>query len=272
MALKLNSTILVGIDYTKSSENALNYALMLAERTNAKVTLLHVFEFPVMHTNSGLYVVDYKAVKAGDLEKLEKVKNKALKKFPTANIECINTTDTLKSFIKDLAKKKNVDYVVLGLQTKDKLSKLLYSTTGVNLSTKIDCPVIIVPEKYTQHDLVHAAISVDNIESIKKQILNKAIDFTKTFKCNSKLIHIQTQDEFLLVNQKRAQQEKAKWDIKTVKAVDFGSGISTYAKNNKTDLVVIFSHSHSVFYNLFNESNTKHIAFSSKIPVMSIHD
>ena len=72
MAAKINSTILVGIDYTKSSENALNYALMLAQRTNAKVTLLHVFEFPVMHTNSGLYIVDYKLVKANDLEKLEK--------------------------------------------------------------------------------------------------------------------------------------------------------------------------------------------------------
>lgn len=272
MAVKTNSNILVGIDYTKSSENALNYALMLAERTNAKVTLLHVFEFPVMHTNSGLYIVDYKLVKANDLEKLEKVKNKALKKFPLATIECINTTDTLKSFIKDLAKKKVVDYVVLGLQTKDKISKLLYSTTGVNLSTKIDCPVIIVPEKYTQHDLVHTAISVDNIEAIKKNILNKAIDFTKTYKCNSKLIHIQTQDEFMLTRQKNAQKEKAKWDVRTIQAEDFGKGIAKYVKDNKTDMVVMFSHSHSVFYSLFNESNTKQIAFNTKIPVMAIHE
>jgi nucleotide-binding universal stress UspA family protein len=272
MSSKKQHSILVGIDYSKSSENALNYALHLAERFKTKVILLHVFEFPVVHTNSGLYVVDYKAVKAHDLEKLEKVRSKALQKFPTAVIECINTTDTLKSFIKDLAKKKVIDYVVLGLQTKDKLSKLLYSTTGVNLSTKIDCPVIIVPEKYKQHDLVHAVISVDNIHSIKKQNLEKALTFTKDYKCNSKLVHIQTQDEFMLVNQKNAQKEKAKWDIKTIKAVDFGKGIATYVKNNKTDMVVMFSHSHSVFYSLFNESNTKHIAFQSKVPVMAIHE
>ncbi|MFO0355871.1 MAG: universal stress protein [Sphingobacteriaceae bacterium] len=272
MSTKKQHTILVGIDYTKSSENALNYALHLAERFNTKVMLLHVFEFPVMHTNSGLYVVDYKAIKKHDLEKLEKVKAKALKNFPNATIECINTTDTLKSFIKDLASKKKVDYVVMGLQTKDKISKLLYSTTGVNLSTKIDCPIIIVPEKYTQHDLVHAVITVDNIHSIKKQNLDKALTFTKHYKCNSKLVHIQTQDEFMLVNHKNAQKEKAKWDVRTIQAEDFGKGIAKYIKDNKADMVVMFSHAHSVFYSLFNESNTKQIAFNAKIPVMAIHE
>lgn len=263
--------ILVGIDYTKSSENALNYALMLAERSNASVILLHVFEFPIVHTNSGLYVVDYKAIKASDFEKLEKVKAKALKNYPKATIDCINTTDTIKEVVKDLAGKKKIDYVVLGLQTKDAISKFIYGTTGVNLSAKIDCPVIIVPEKYTQHELVHAAISVDNKESIKKKVIEKALDFTKSHKCNAKLIHVQTEDEFLLFKDKSGKP-KPTWDITTIEAVDFGKGIAKYVKDNKADLVVIFSHSHSVFYNLFNETNTKHITFNSKTPVMSIHE
>lgn len=271
MKASAKKRILVGIDYTKSSENALNYALMLAERSNAQITLLHVFEFPIVHTNSGLYVVDYKAIKASDFAKLEKVKQKALQKFPKANIDCINTTDTIKEVVKDLAGKKKIDYVVMGLQTKDAISKFIYSTTGVSLSAKIDCPVIIVPEKYTKHELVHAAITVDNKESIKRKAVQKAVDFANLHQCNAKLIHVQTEDEFLLFKDKSSKQ-KPTWDVTIVEAENFGKGITKYVKDNKTDLVVIFSHSHSVFYNLFNESNTKHITFSSKTPVMSIHD
>ena len=144
-------TILVGTDYSKSAENALNYALMLAERIKASVLLLHVFEFPIVHTNSGMYMVDYKQVKKHDLNKLERVKNKALRSFPHASIETINTTDRIQDVIKDLAKKKKIDMVVLGLETKSAIAKFMQGSTGINIASKIDCPVIIVPEKYKEH-------------------------------------------------------------------------------------------------------------------------
>ena len=270
--MKTKKRILVGIDYTKSSENALHYALMLAKKTNASVTLLHVFEFPLIHTNSGLYVVDYKAVKERDLHKLEHVKTNALKKFPKATIECINTTDTVKGFIKDLAKKKKIDYVILGLETKNKISKFIYGTTSIDLASKIDCPIIIVPEAYKKHQLIHASITVDNKESIKKRIIKKALDFTHAHKCDHQLIHIKTEDEFLMVYEKNTAKENKKWHVKTFEAKDFNTGVNTYAKGHKTDLIILFSHSHSIFYNFFSETNTKHIAFGSKIPVMSIHE
>ncbi len=269
---KSKKKILVGIDYTKSSENALNYALMLAERSKATVVLLHVFQFPVVHTNSGLYVLDYKVAKKEDLTKLEHVKEKALKKYPKATIETINTTDSIKDFIKELVKKKEIDYVVLGLETKSAISKLIYGSTGIGLTSKIDCPVIIVPEKYKQHELVHAVITVDNKEHIKKHIIEKATDFTHAHKMNHQLLHVKTEDEFLMVYEKNTKKENEKWHVKTIEAPAFEKGIAKYVKDNRTDLVILFSHSHSAFYNFFNETNTKQIAFQSKIPVMSIHD
>lgn len=270
--MKSKKRILVGIDYTKSSENALNYALLLAKKSNASISLLHIFEFPLIHTNSGLYVVDYKLVKDRDLRKLEHVKSKALKKFPGANIECINTTDTIKSFVKDLAKKKKVDYVVMGLETKNKISKYIYGSTGVSLSSKIECPVIIVPEHYKKHELKHTCVAVDNKETIKKRTMQKVLDFTHAHKCDHHLVHIKTEDEFLMVYEKNPAKQNKRWHIKTIEAKDFTTGVNNYAKNNKTDLVIVFSHSHSMLYNLFRETNTKHIAFESKIPVMSIHE
>ena len=59
MATNSKQSILVGIDFTKSSENALNYAIMLAEKSKAALLLFHVFDTPIVHTNSGAYFVEY---------------------------------------------------------------------------------------------------------------------------------------------------------------------------------------------------------------------
>ncbi len=263
--------ILVGIDYSKSSQNALYYALMLASKSQAKVTLLHVFDFPIVHTNSGIYTLDYKTMKDNDLARLAEVKKEALKKFPQADIELLNTTDSLKSFVKDLAKKKKIDLVVMGLETKSKISKFIYGTTGVNLSTHIDCPVIIVPESYKEHELKHAVISVDNKETIKKRTADKAIGFIEQHKAKHEMLYVKTEDDFLLIYEKNPASQNKKWNIKTLEAKDFQSGIDKYMKTTKTDLVVLFSRSYSALYRFFNETNTKLIAFNSKVPVMSVH-
>ena len=272
MANSTKKRILVGFDFTKSSENALNYALMLSEKSNSSITLLHVYDFPLLHTNSGLYVLDYKTAKSEDLARLEKAKETALKKLPKATIDCVNTADGFKNFVKDLADKKKVEFVVLGLETKHKISKYIYGTTSLNLTSKIDCPVIIVPESYTNHSLINAVISVETTSGIKKRFVKKATNFTEAHKCTHQLIHVKTEDEFLQIYEKDSSKVKEKWDIKVVESTDLSSGIKKYLKTNKADMVILFSHSHSVFYKFFKETNTKLIAFQSKIPVLSIHE
>ncbi|MGE0567261.1 MAG: universal stress protein [Bacteroidia bacterium] len=264
--------ILVGIDYSKSSTNALHYALMLADRSKSKVTMFHVFEFPLVHTNSGLYLLNYRDVKKYDLEKMDKIKITAMKDFPNVKIELVNTTENIGSYIESEAKKKKIDYVVMGLETKSKIAEFIQGTTGVKLSTKINCPVIIVPEKYKTHDLVHAVVTVDNKENIKKRSMDKVDAFAKQHKCNRQILHIKTEDEFLMIYERKSKTDNKKWGVKSVESKDFLSGLKNYVKNNKVDLAIVFSHSHSMIYNMFNESNTKAIAFGLNVPVMAIHE
>ena len=77
---------------------------------------------------------------------------------------------------------------------------------------------------------------------------------------------------FLFISSKKAARLNKKVHPKIVEAKDFATGIENYRKENHIDLITVFSHSHSALYNLFNENNTKIIAFRSKIPVMSIHE
>lgn len=264
--------ILVGIDYSKSSLNALDYAAGLAKHSRASLILFHVYEFPVVHTNAGLYMVDYKAIKREDLAKLEQLRTKTLAKHPGLQIEVGNSNMSFKSYVEELATKKKIHVVVLGLESKNKVSKFIWGTTGVDIAGKIDCPVIIVPETYHKHRYGKILALVDYKQDLKRVVIRKAEQFAADHKMKSELVHIQTEDELdfgLEAGERRKEAEK--WNIKIVKSKGFAEGVKKYVSQNKSDLVVLFSRKHSLVYRLFNETNTRVIAFNSNVPVMSIH-
>lgn len=271
-SIKNIKTILVGIDYTKSSDNALQYAIMLAKRNKASVMLFHIYETPVIHTYSGAYFISYKEMQGFNLTRLNKYKAKIEVKHPGVNFETFSTYKSFKAGVSDLIRSRKVHYVVLGLESKSKFSKFIYGTTGLEVAGKISCPVIIVPERYKEHRLNKMVLALDNQKAVESGLMLKVREFAKRFKTNLSAVHIQTENEFMLLSHKKTNQVNKRWKINTVEAKDFESGIFAYAKNNKVDLITLISRSHSLMYNLFNESNTKQIAFKTKVPIMSIHD
>ncbi|MCU0359225.1 MAG: universal stress protein [Bacteroidia bacterium] len=264
--------ILVGVDYTKSSLNAVDYAAGLAKQSGATLILFHVYEFPVVHTNAGLYMVDYKAIKRDDLARLEQLKKKTLDKHPGLQLEIGNSNMSFKAYVEELAAKKKIHVVVLGLETKGKISKFIWGTTGVDIAGKIDCPVVIVPESYTKHKYEKVMAAVDYKQDLKRVVIRKAEQFAKDNQMKCNLVHIQTEDELDFgIEAGERRKEAAKWNIELFKAKGFSEGVKKYVSQNKSDLVVLFSRKHSLVYRLFNETNTKTIAFNSNVPVMAVH-
>ena len=64
-------TILVGVDFTKSSDNTINYAIELAKQSEAKILLFHALMAPVVHTTSGLVFMDGENFIKGEEKKIQ---------------------------------------------------------------------------------------------------------------------------------------------------------------------------------------------------------
>jgi len=267
MAINKKANILVGIDFTKSSENALNYAVMLAEKGNYQITLFHVFDTPVVHANSGAYFVEYASLKQNFNNRLDEYRKKITDQHPLIKIEIFTTFSSFKEEVNELVNKKKVQLVIIGLETKSKISKFIYGTTGVDIAGKINCPIIIVPEKYKHHKLEKLLIALDNKHKQHAKELKQIEKFSSVFNCAITYLHVRT--EYELIVEKNKNNELA---VETIESKEFKTGIVNYLKKHPIDLTVIISHQHNFIYHLFAESNTKTIAFQSKIPVMSIHD
>jgi nucleotide-binding universal stress UspA family protein len=263
-----NKTILVGIDYTKSSENALKYGILLARKGRANLMLFHIYEAPVIHTNSGLFFISYQGLQATNTERLEKYQKTIGEKYPDIDIKIFTAGTSFNLELEKMLRSRKVQYIVLGLEAKSRISKFIYGSHGTSIAGKVNCPVIIVPENYRIRDPKTAVFAIDNVKTIHFNVLKKVKDFSSRFHIAVNNAHIKTPFEFLTEEPDRLK----KLNLKVVESDEFSNGIAEYVRKNNKDMIIVLSKSHSVLYNLFTESNTKRIAFQSKVPVMSVNN
>jgi len=263
-------TIITGIDFTKSSYNAARYAAMLATKTGSKLTLFNMFDIPLIHTNSGLYFISYSALRQESEKKIEKTEEKLRKEFPKVEITRFLTTGSFKQEINIFIENHRVNFVVLGLATKTRFSRFLYGSHSTELVGKVSAPVIIVPDKYHDHKLKTILLAVDNKENLHHSSL---LELEALPKSNLKLVHVRTPDELFDTKKIRTiKVNKQNTPIETILANNLSSGLKKHLSKVTPDMIGILSRKHSIFYDLFNESNSKQVVFASKVPVLSIHE
>ena len=265
-------TIIAGTDFTASSINACKYAAMLAQKLNCKLTIFNMFEAPIIHSNMGLYGISYTSQRQSSERKADKLLKEIHKLFPKIKITEFITTGSFKQELEIFTASHQVEVAVMGLEAKTKISKFIYGSHGVDVAGKIDCPVIIVPEKYKKHKLDNMVLAVDNNEKLLKSSLHSFENFVQLSKTKLKLLHVRTEDEIFepVITSMKINNKKIAIELK--KAKDIQDGLKMYCGKNKIDLVTIISKKHSAFYNLFIESATKKVAFTAKVPVMAIHE
>lgn len=266
-------TIIAGTDFTSSSVNACRYAALLAQKLDCSLVIFNLYEIPMYHSTSGLIGITFPVLKAESENSIEDVIAGLSPEFPGVQISPLAVSGRFKHEVKEFVKKHRVEAVVMGLDVKNKLSKFIYSSHSTTLAGKIEAPVIIVPENYTDHRFGSMLLAVDNIKKLKELSLKRVERFIKGSRLYPHVLHVRTPDEVISPREKGVVRLNGlDRQVEVRKSKDVESGIKNYCDRNETDLIILISTKHSVFYNLFNESVTKRVAFVAKVPVMAIHE
>lgn len=147
----LISNVLVAIDGSENSAKALDFALDLAEKYAAKVTILNVFESPAMGVipQSAGYFGDNMPVFANELIKfheeiLAKALNRAKEIKPNLAIStALRDGDPVVEIVA-MAKDEGFDVIVVAHRGVGRVSGVLLGSVSEKVTRLASCPVIIV--------------------------------------------------------------------------------------------------------------------------------
>lgn len=148
--------ILVPTDFSKSSGNALSYAVAFAEKFGAKLTLLHVVQDLTWFIPEAILAAPASIPPA---EQFHTAALTALERLiKSLNLPGINAQAEVRQgapfhAIIEFAREQNIDLIVMGTHGHTGLAHVLVGSTAEKVVRKAPCPVLTV--RHPEHEFVH---------------------------------------------------------------------------------------------------------------------
>lgn len=167
-------TIVVPVDFSGSSLEALNYAINFANEFGAKIVLLHVVALGYAYTADGFAMYDMSelvkaAQKEGERQMREFVRSAKLERV---KFEAVVRTGQAAPEICGHAKGHDVDLIITATHGRTGFEHVLIGSTAEQVVRHASCPVLVVPS----HPKIRRANLQRGAEPVRKgdrQIVNK---------------------------------------------------------------------------------------------------
>ena len=143
--------ILVPIDFSEVSDEALEFAKVIAEKFQAELHVLHVVEDPILNapTTSDAFRDERIEKCTGQLDELfDDEDRQRFHVIPV--VRCGPATETILEYVSE----KTVDLIVMGAKGRSALASMLMGSVAEDLMKEAPCPVVTVRQPHPVEDPV----------------------------------------------------------------------------------------------------------------------
>ena len=266
--------ILVPIDFSTASHNASEYAVSLAGIFDANLIFIHAYMPPVVIDEvfaTSLLVSHAELVKGNEVSMAQEIKT--LYKKQAIKIEGLVREGFAPDIIKEMAKEKNADLIVMGMKGKGKSNSVFGSAT-TTIIRKTSVPVLVIPENavYKSMDIITFAADFDaetemNRYALLKELAEKYNSFIQILNVQKKELTMGSDD---VIGKMRTDLalSKLKHSFHTIEDNQIEKGIHKFIEKNPSDILVMVAHEHTIFERMFGKVHTKNMSHQTKIPLL----
>lgn len=271
--------ILVPTDFSKSAANALDYAIEIAQLTGANLILFHAYQLP-METSEVPVTPPVEEIEKQIIKNLKKIERYVIKNSTGIKVHFEYKFGFPVEEIKLCSERNKSDLIIMGLHGAGFLKEKLIGSVATVLIKSSHCPVMIINQNVKFKTLKKIAFAFDYTEIKDKSVLNPVIDLTNLFKSHIYIFNVvKSQLQAVSSVSKAVDGMKLAHALKNAEHSfhyseneDIVDGINKFVLENKIDLVVMVPHKHSPLHNLFNPSQTKRMAFHTRIPLLTLSE
>ncbi|OFY85183.1 MAG: hypothetical protein A3F72_05235 [Bacteroidetes bacterium RIFCSPLOWO2_12_FULL_35_15] len=273
--------ILTALDFSKCSDNALNYALKSYNDYNAKIIFLHAIQSGYIETNiEKLVDKDPKITKHNIENKLQTIISKKIKKYKSkCDYEIITEFSLPLDLILKTLHKVKPFFILLGSKKTISFVQNFFKNDTIKIIEQAKCPVIVIPEgvHYKKIQRITFATNYNGSDIISIQNLAEQAN---RFKVELLVLHISDGEltidfELAMLNDFKNKVSKVtsykNIAYKLIEGSDFDDIIKQELIPKKTDLFALSASLHHTWFSNLIENRITKILQQSKVPVMAYH-
>ena len=271
--------ILFATDFSSNANKAFGFALNLAEKHQAELIMLHVYDI------SPVYGQPYIAGPDEMTKQTGKSWENSLKDFfkqSNSDIQPTYIANENRSVVKGILsviEKYQPQLVVIGTKGKNTVKELLLGGTTKALIKRSPVPVMAVPE-YAELADYNKVLYTSDFREVDLKALQDLVELVRPFLPEIKILHMSTDNEL-------KRREKIEWfkelindnvsypaiSCELVSADDIFNTLNKYMTENDFDMLVMLEKERNgILDKLFHEGLVSKMEFRTWIPLLSYNE
>ncbi|WMX15510.1 MULTISPECIES: universal stress protein [unclassified Aureispira] len=265
--------ILVPTDFSENADKALDFALALANKFNAKLRLVHTYNT---------------SAPAGHLGSINRVvkedREKEMAAFVKATQESISFDLDIKGrckkgypveMIESEAERIDADLIIMGTLGASNLSKQVMGSTASKLIKHTQFPVLAIPRDTHYSDIKNIVVAVDALTMSVLNTLNPMIDIAQKSNLNIELVHVSNQQIHTDIDptiKEYLNGLAVPFNYTKIQSDQILESILTFAHEKGNSVLCLVSRQRGWFENLFHSSVSQQVALKSDLPLLILQD
>ncbi|MCE7926405.1 MAG: universal stress protein [Haliscomenobacteraceae bacterium CHB4] len=276
--------ILVPIDFSHNSKNALRFAAEVAVKNGASLELLHanvaaIYSVPLSEYASATVYAEDRNYDESASRLLERTKHELFENPAFAKLKVDTRVEEgyLHSCIRNVAQEDEVDLVVMGTKGAAGVNEFLVGSNTEKVIRTAPCPVLAVPEN-TEKFTIKTVLLPSTLKDDQKGIFNYLAEWQKVFGFNVKVLYLNNPSGFPTDGSAEAAKNRlaeaaglTKLEVIMAMGSFFeDSTILSVADQYDVDMIAMATHQRHGLSHVFFGSITEDTVNHSNIPVLAV--
>jgi len=266
--------IIVPLDFSETSENALNYSIQYAKYFNCCIHLLHAHKPAPTESES----VESQTILNSE-NRIKEYKSN-INESNSYSHNTLNVDSELKvGFAGDIILSKadntNNSLVILGSSGNSGTLKTIFGSVSTKVASNSNAPVLIIPPYSTFKPIKRIAFYSDNVE-LDVYAVEYLSKVAKKFDAEIHIIHVNYEKskgymEFDLLEIWKSYYPKKNIFVHFLEENDTVKAINQYCIEKDINMLSMCRNENSLYKNLFQTNLTKRMTINTEIPLLILN-
>ena len=275
--------ILVPIDFSECSDNAIDFALQSKKLFPADIVLLHAFELKGnIYTDHFGLNMEFKQSLLDDIHDRLSLIKKSILEAEGIEVKTEIITEPLNVAIQKAIATHNIDLLIMGTLGASGFKEKLMGTKTSQVISYTSVPVLIIPADYSWENPEKILLTTNHFEK-ETFILDFLFKLADLYKARIHVAVFSDQDTDDVATQLKHERNAAQYELMLRKKYsapeltvthlygkDFEDSLQSHIDKNGISILVMIPYKKGLPGRLFHPSMTKRMSFHTTIPLLVI--